>query len=386
MVLERYGVTLARLKGWGIQREQAEEAGLDVSRLDDDAARKSETKEQRETREKAERTIRSAGLSLDVLRRFGGDAAVVRMAATLEAMDDAQREKVVAQWRERQEQVEAQALKLDSWMKDEMKRQLRDLTELRDQAPHLETIGRIELEEKVRPFMTTDAPPTAEAWSDPQPINQRVQYQPLQFAARLRPQDTRRFAAGMIARAQGIAGGAPEFRYVVGVTARDQVLLFPQLDRDYEAHTLELSCRIPTPVNVNTARSAVMAAILTGLQSRVGQRSAAGRRPGHRHPRARRARSPRGSSTSGRRATSSSGRSSSSSARRGRSPTRTSTRSTGTGSTRATPCSCARRCPSATPRATSTSSRRPGSSATRPATRWPATGPARRCAWPRRAT
>jgi hypothetical protein len=279
MVLERYGVTLARLRGWGIQREQAEEAGLDVSRLDDDAARKSETKEQRETREKAERTIRTAGLSVDVLRRFGGDAAVVRMAATLEAMDDAQREKVVAQWRERQEQVEAQALKLDGWMKDEMKRQLRDLTELRDQAPHLETIGRIELEEKVRPFMTTDAPPSAEAWSDPQPINQRVQYQPLQFAARLRPQDTRRFAAGMIARAQGLAGTAPEFRYVVGVTARDQVLLFPQLDRDYEAHTLELSCRVPTPVNVNTARSAVMAAILTGLQSRVGQRAVAGDAP-----------------------------------------------------------------------------------------------------------
>lgn len=289
MVLERYGVTLERLRGWGIQRGALERAGLDPAPLDEEAARKDETKEERDAREKAERTLRAAGVSPDSVRRFGGDKAVTRIAQALDALDDEQRAKVVAQWKERAEQLEAQAKKLDDWLKDEMKRQLRDLSELRDEAPHLETIGRVELEEKIRPFTTTDAPPTAEAWSDPRVNRNRLQYQPYAFAASIRLQDTRRFAEGMICRVRPLGGGPTEFRSVVQITPRDAVHVFPQLDREYEAHTAEVSVRVPTPVNVNTARRAVLAAVLTGIQSRVAQRSVVGEAPDFVTPREARA-------------------------------------------------------------------------------------------------
>lgn len=289
MVLERYGVTLARLRGWGIQKGSLERAGLDPAPLDEEAARKNESKEERDAREKAERTLRAAGVNPDSVRRFGGDRAVTRIAQTLDALDDEQRAKVVAQWKERADQLEAQAQKLDDWLKDEMKRQLRDLTELRDEAPHLETIGRVELEEKVRPFTTTDAPPTAEAWSDPRVNRNRIQYQPYAFAASIRLQDTRRFAEGMIVRVQPLGGGPPEFRSVVQITPRDAVHVFPQLDREYEAHTAEVSVRVPTPVNLLTARRAVLAAVLTGIQSRIAQRSVVGEAPDFVTPREARA-------------------------------------------------------------------------------------------------
>ncbi len=274
MVLWRRGVSLERLRAWGVTTDGLARAGLDAAGLDDD--RSQETPAERAAREDAERDLKAWGLSLDVVRRFGGDRAVRRLHAQLDGLDDDRRAKAVEQHKQRQQQLEDQATKLDGWLKDEVRRQLKGMTELRDQAPHVETIGRIELEERVRPFVTTDAPPLAEGWSDPTPVAHPLQYQPYNWVTSFRPQDARRFTPGMIVRIAPRGGGAPEYRYCVNVDRRDTVSVFPQLDRDYEQGEAEVSCRQPGPVNVNAAPREVLAAVLTGLQSRVGQRARAG--------------------------------------------------------------------------------------------------------------
>src|SRR5690606_7805961 len=200
--LQRYGVNLSRLRAWGVSQDSVLAAGLDPQALGEDDAPKDETAEEREAREEAERALKRWGVPLDGLKRFGGARAVRRAFEQLERLDDEQRRAQIERYRERAEQLDQRAVKLDQWLKDELKRQLRGLSELRDQSPHLETIGRIELEEKIRPFMTTDSPPLAEAWSEPQVVTHRVEFQAYQAYARVRLQDPRRFMTDMVVRVQ----------------------------------------------------------------------------------------------------------------------------------------------------------------------------------------
>lgn len=274
MTLQQYGVNLTRLRAWGITPATVLEAGIDAAALGEDP---DETPEEKRRREEAEGQLKRWGVPIDGLKRFGGDRAVLRAYEQLKGLGDEPRRALVERYKQRAEQLDQRATKLDQWLKDELKRQLRDLSELRDQAPHLETIGRIELEEKIRPFMTTDAPPLGEAWSEPQVVNHRVEFQPYQQHGRLRLQDPRRFAADMIVRVQARDRSTPpEFRYCVGVRRDSDVLLFPQLDRDYGQNEAEVSVRLPAPINVNTASEEVLRAILTGLTSRIGQRAQQG--------------------------------------------------------------------------------------------------------------
>lgn len=280
MVLQQYGVNLTRLRQWGIGQDTVLAAGLDPQALGEDDAPADETREERERREEAERALKRWGVPLDGLKRFGGTRAVVRAHELLSRLDDEQRKAQIERYKERAEQLEQRSTKLDQWLKDELKRQLRGLSELRDQAPHLETIGRIELEEKIRPFMTTDSPPLAEAWSEPQVVTHRIEFQPYQPYARVRLQDPRRFMTDMVVRVQARdRSRPPEFRYCAGVRRDEAVLLFPQLDWDYEANEAEVSVRLPAPVNVNSASEEVLRAVLTGLMSRVGQSSRPGQAP-----------------------------------------------------------------------------------------------------------
>lgn len=280
MVLQQYGVNLTRLRSWGIGQDTVLAAGLDPQALGEDDAPAGETAEEREKREEAERALKRWGVPLDGLRRFGGARAVVRAYDLLSRLDDEQRSAQIERYRNRAEQLDQRAVKLDQWLKDELKRQLRGLSELRDQSPHLETIGRIELEEKIRPFMTTDAPPLAEAWSEPQVVTHRVEFQAYQPYARVRLQEPRRFMTDMVVRVQARdRSRPPEFRYCAGVRRDEAVLLFPQLEWDYEPNEAEVSAHLPAPVNVNAAPEEVLRAVLTGLMSRIGQRARTGQAP-----------------------------------------------------------------------------------------------------------
>src|SRR5207302_1026206 len=51
--------------------------------------------------------------------------------------------------------------------------------------------------------------------------------------------------------------------------------LFPQLERDYDPSTCDVSGLLPRPVNVNAAPKEVLTAVLTGLQTRLFQRQSA---------------------------------------------------------------------------------------------------------------
>lgn len=280
MELQRYGVNLSRLRDWGVSQDTVLAAGLDPQALGEDDAPRDETAEEREAREGAERALRRWGVPLDGLKRFGGARAVRRAFEQLERLDDEQRRAQIERYKQRAVQLDQRAVKLDQWLKDELKRQLRGLSELREQSPHLETIGRIELEEKIRPFMTTDAPPLGEAWSEPQVVNHRVEFQVYQPHARVRLQEPRRFMTDMVVRVQARDRSTPpEFRYCAGVRRDEFVLLFPQLDRDYEPSQAEVSARQPAPINVNAAPEEVLRAVLTGLMSRVGQRARPGQAP-----------------------------------------------------------------------------------------------------------
>ncbi|HZU96969.1 MAG TPA: hypothetical protein VFF73_09770, partial [Planctomycetota bacterium] len=150
-----------------------------------------------------------------------------------------------------------------------------------------ETIGRIELE-RIRPYITVDSPHEGEAWTDPQPVNHVVRYEPYQPFCIMQVQDGRRFRNGMIVKIQPIAppgantsvpyGGIPEYRKVVGVHQQPDhwaISVFPQLERDYDASTIELSGMLPRPVNLNAAPKEVLVALLTGLQTRLFQKASA---------------------------------------------------------------------------------------------------------------
>jgi hypothetical protein len=277
LVLARYGVTLARLREWGISTDSVRGAGIDTSLLGDDDTPKDETPEEKKAREEAERELSAWGISPAALERFGGARAVLRAYAQLSKLDDDKRGKLIDRYKQRAEQAEQRAEKVDAWLKDELRRQLKDLTELRDQAPALETIGRVELEEKIRPFMTTDAPPLAEAWSEPYVVTHPIEFQPNQQVTQLKLEDPRRFLQDMIVRVRARDGSRPpEFRYCVGVRRDTAVLLFPQLDWEYDADAAEVSVHMPAPLCVNTAKREVLEAALTGLMSRVGQTSQPG--------------------------------------------------------------------------------------------------------------
>ena len=277
LVLWRYGVTMDRLRQWGVGQDLLEQAGLDARDFDKDVNDEKMSPAEKDEVRTAERQLREWGLTLQLVRRGGGDRAVLRVWRHLQGLTPAQRDKTVAAWRQRAEQEAAQLQRVEGWLKSEVRRQLEGLTEMRDETPGIETIGRIELEEKIRPFVTTDSPVEGESWSDPLVVTHRVQYDPYDWAARIQVQDGRRFQPGMVVRLRPRDGRPPEYRTCMDVNGRrsgkDVVVLFPQLDLDYEANELDISCRQPRPINVNTAPREVLQAVLTGLQCRVGQRA-----------------------------------------------------------------------------------------------------------------
>lgn len=284
LVLARMGLTMRQLRTWGIDGADLERAGLSADELDPDVPPPGETSEQRAARQEAERTLRRYGLDPERVRRYGGVRAVLRTAAQLEAMPADARRALAERYEEFHTKRQEELDKVTGWLREETRRQLASLSEARDQAPRLETIGRIELEERLRPYLTVDALPEGEGWSDPQPVNHPLRFALEQGASTLRIADPRRFRSGAVVQVRPrpgapIAGLPPEFRLIANARERDgRVTLAPPLERDYEASEVELSARLPRPINVNTASREVLRAALTGLQSRVGQRQrAAGR-------------------------------------------------------------------------------------------------------------
>lgn len=270
IALQQYGVNLTRLRALGITQETVLDAGLDPALLGGDE--EDETPEEKEKRQEAERKLGLWGISVDGLKRFGGTRAVLRAYEQLSGMEAEPRAKQIERMKERADALAERGVRLDGWLKDELKRQLKDLSEQRENAPHLETIGRVELEERIRPFMTTDAPPVGEAWSEPLVVNHRVEFQPFSAVTQLRLQDPRRFMADMIVRVQARdRSRPPEFRYCWRVRRDEAVHLFPQLDWEYGENEAEVSARLPAPINVHTAPREVLVAVLTGLMSRAGQ-------------------------------------------------------------------------------------------------------------------
>jgi hypothetical protein len=124
-------------------------------------------------------------------------------------------------------------------------------------------------------------------------VNHLVRYEPYQLGAALRVQDGRRFRNGMVVRVRPIAppgantqapyNGVPEYRRIVGMKQQPdhtELDIFPQLERDYDPSTCDVSGLLPKPINVNSAPKEVLVAVLTGLQTRLFQKaSAAGTRP-----------------------------------------------------------------------------------------------------------
>lgn len=268
------GVTFEKLKEWGVVREKLDRAGL-LESVDAKAAREKEDVETKKRRDDAEKGLRALGVNPEIIRRFGGDRAVLRAWELLQTVDQDQRENLAKSFRERAEKLESQEMKhLDFW-KGEVKRQLDELIALREKTPELETVGRTELE-RIRPYITVDSPHEGEAWTDPQVVNHQLKYEPYSEFASLRVQDGRRFRNGMVVRIRPLAGGVTEYRRIVGMNHRArgdhaEIRIFPQLERDYDPSTCEVSGLLPRPVNVNAAPKEVLVALMTGLQSRLFQ-------------------------------------------------------------------------------------------------------------------
>lgn len=281
LVLFRQGVNMRLLRQWGVANNDLLGAGLHPADFDvEQAIAEGESAAERREREKIERTLERWSVPVEFAKRFGGSRALKRIYERLMAMDEDRRDKQIQRYKQREDQLQDRLRQVSGWLKDETKRQLAGLSEMRNHAPHLETVGRIELEERVRPYVTTHATPEGEAWSDPQTVNYDVEFRPYAFTTELRVHDTRRFKAGWIVKIQprlmnaGDAPRLPEYRMCTSVRGF-RVNVFPQLDFDYEANEVEVSCRQPRPINVNTASREVLTAVMTGLQSRAGQRQRA---------------------------------------------------------------------------------------------------------------
>ena len=278
LVLFRYGVNMKTLRQWGVVGDDLLSAGIHPGDFEvDEAIAAGESAQERREREGIERQLEQWGVPTDFAKRFGGARALKRLHERLVSLDGDRRQKQIERFKEREQSLGENLKRVEGWLKDETKRQLASLSEMRNDAPHLETIGRIELEERVRPYVTVDAPPEGEAWSDPQTVNYDVDFKPYGFTTDLQLHDARRFKSGWIVKLQPRrlsaedAARDPEFRMCVGVRG-ERISLFPQLDFDYQANELEVSCRQPRPINVNTASREVLIAVLTGLQSRAGQK------------------------------------------------------------------------------------------------------------------
>ncbi|MEZ6183863.1 MAG: hypothetical protein R3F62_02510 [Planctomycetota bacterium] len=284
MFLMQYGLTMADLRRWGLKEDEVFSAGLDPWDFDRDEALEDATPAERRALKNAQSTLSSWGIPEAYVRRFGGDRAVLRYVQHMKSLPDDVQAKRIARAQEGAKKLEAARRKLEGWLRAETRRQLKDLSELRDEAPKLEVIGRIELEEKLRPFVTTDSPPEGAEWGPLMTITHGTYLNVGDWLARIRVPDARRFQRGMVVRVQPLDGRPPEYRLCVGVQGRgtgtnDVVLLFPQLDQDYEPRTYAMCALQPRPLNVNTASREVLRAALTGLRSRIGQRpSATGRR------------------------------------------------------------------------------------------------------------
>ena len=281
LVLFRQGVNMRLLRQWGVANNDLLGAGLHPADFDvDKAIQEGETTEERREREKIERTLERWSVPVEFAKRFGGARALKRIYERLMEMDDARREKQIERYKQREDQLQDRLRQVSGWLKDETKRQLAGLSEMRNSAPHLETVGRIELEERVRPYVTTHSSPQGEAWSDPQTVNYDVNFSAYGFTTELRVHDTRRFKSGWIVKIQPRRLNAndpvrlPEYRMCTNVRGF-RVNVFPQLDFDYQANEVEVSCRQPRPINVNTASREVLTAVLTGLMSRAGQKQRA---------------------------------------------------------------------------------------------------------------
>lgn len=279
LVLGRMGLTMRQLRTWGIDGADLERAGLSAAELDPDVPPPGETSEERAAREEAERTLRRYGLDPELVRRYGGVRAVLRTATQLEALPSEARRALAERYEEFHTKRQEELAKVSGWLREEMRFQLAGLSEARNEAPRLETIGRIELEERLRPYLTVDALPEGEAWSDPQPVNHPLRFALEQGGSTLTIADSRRFRSGAVVQVRPrpgtpVAGLPPEFRLIWNARERrdeGRVALVPPLERDYEASEVEVSARLPRPVNVNTASREVLRAALTGLQSRVKQ-------------------------------------------------------------------------------------------------------------------
>ncbi|MBL4845745.1 MAG: hypothetical protein JKY65_09475, partial [Planctomycetes bacterium] len=281
LVLFRRGVNMRLLRKWGVAKNDLLGAGLHPADFEvDKAIAEGESADERRERKKIERTLERWGVQTEFAKRFGGARALKRIYERLTAMSDERRSKQIERYKQRESSLQTRLKKVSGWLKNETKRQLAGLSEMRNHAPHLETIGRIELEERVRPYVTTHATPEGEAWSDPQTVNHDVDFSPYGFTTRVNLHDTRRFKRGWIVKIQPRRLDAkdpvrlPEYRMCAGVNGV-RVQLFPQLDFDYQANEIEVSCRQPRPINVNTASREVLIAVMTGLQSRAGQKQRA---------------------------------------------------------------------------------------------------------------
>jgi len=260
------GVTGEVLRGWRLDGEALAAAGVLFWARDPDPRRADDRRALRE----AEGLLHALGVEAGLIRRFGGWEAVVREHAALADLEPEARAEAVAGLKARLgaqgralAEVEAAARERVAGFLGRDPRLLAELAEV-------ETIGRIELEEDLRPFAAVDALPEGEGWSEPQPVDARVELGPT-GAAPLLVQDPRRFVPGQVVVVRPRGGdGAPAYRVAL---ARGGYT--PPLEASRGAQELLVSCRQPRPVNVNTAPRRVLEAVLTGVASSVHARAAA---------------------------------------------------------------------------------------------------------------
>ncbi|MBI3723362.1 hypothetical protein HY251_05330 [bacterium] len=311
---EKLGLTLERLKEWGIARESLEQAGLDADALDGNGGRAKETAEQKERRLAAERGLKGLGVDTALIQRFGGDREVLRAWEVVEQLEDPGERREFAQtFLDRARRLEAEDQRRGAYWRTETKRQVESLMALRERSPEVETVSRVELE-RIRPYITVDSVHGGESWSAGEVVCHKVRYTPALAETSIRVHDARRFRGGpngSVVRCRARRGGLAEYRRCVNVLdmtvihhkriahpqdfnsvdgfqdqeeesdntydydppLRSTVDIFPQLDRSYGISELEVQALLPKPINVNAAPREVLVAALTGIETKLFQKS-----------------------------------------------------------------------------------------------------------------
>ncbi|MDF1666526.1 MAG: hypothetical protein P1V97_32555, partial [Planctomycetota bacterium] len=254
------GLTFYDIQSMGLT-EDLKDLGVDARRL----RAREETDEEKAASEAAREELKKMDLSSADLAGLKGRniAGIAKRLARVKKSKNGQAkyDKLLADTKRRAQIARGR----DAWFKREIPKTIRALAAVNNESSDFEALGPIKFED-IRPYITATTTSLYGKWTDPVVNFNGITFNPESSVTSFRVQDTRFVVRGAMAKI--VHGGKTHYRRVVR-SNRNVISVFPRLEGDILARTATISCRMPTPVNINTASRRVLFAIFQSLAVRT---------------------------------------------------------------------------------------------------------------------